>query len=52
VAALGGRIDLLLDAGPTTGGPPSTIVDVDGDDLRLVRSGAIRWEEIQACRRE
>ena len=49
-AALGGRIDLLLDAGPTAGGPPSTIVDVDGDELRLVRAGAIRWEEIEAWR--
>ena len=49
-AALGGRVDLLLDAGPTAGGPPSTIVDVDGDALRLVRAGAIRWEEIEAWR--
>jgi L-threonylcarbamoyladenylate synthase len=49
-AALGGRIDLLLDAGPTAGGAPSTIVDVDGDELRLVRAGAIRWEEIEAWR--
>jgi L-threonylcarbamoyladenylate synthase len=50
-SSLGGRIDLLLDAGPTVGGPPSTIVDVTGDEPRLVRTGAIRWEDIEACHR-
>ncbi len=43
------QIDLLLDAGRTTGGPPSTIVDLTGDAARLVRAGAIGWEEILAC---
>jgi L-threonylcarbamoyladenylate synthase len=47
--ALGGAIDVLLDAGLTTGGPPSTIVDVTGDRPALVRAGAIRWEAILAC---
>src|SRR5206468_753020 len=28
---LGDRIDLLIDTGPTPGGPPSTIVDATGD---------------------
>ncbi len=42
-------VDLLLDAGPTPGGPPSTIVDVTADPPRLVRAGAISWDEIQAC---
>jgi L-threonylcarbamoyladenylate synthase len=46
--ALGGRIDLLLDGGPTRGGPPSTIVDVTGEHPRLVRAGAISWDDIQA----
>jgi L-threonylcarbamoyladenylate synthase len=48
-ATIGGRIALLLDAGPTAGGPPSTIVDATGDELRLVRPGAIAWDEVQAC---
>jgi len=48
---LGGAIDLLIDTGPTPGGPPSTIVDVTGREPRLVRAGAIPWEEIEACLR-
>jgi L-threonylcarbamoyladenylate synthase len=40
-------VDLLIDAGPTRGGAPSTIVDVTGSDPSLVRAGAISWEEIQ-----
>jgi L-threonylcarbamoyladenylate synthase len=47
--ALGGTIDLLIDAGPTRGGAPSTIVDVTGREARLVRAGAVPWEEVQAC---
>jgi L-threonylcarbamoyladenylate synthase len=43
------NVQLLLDAGPTPGGPPSTIVDISEHTVRLVRPGAIRWEEIQAC---
>lgn len=62
-ASLGGAIDMLdilLDAGTTPGGPPSTIVDVTdvigaagpgGSDLRLIRPGAIAWEDVQACAR-
>ena len=44
-------VELLLDAGATPGGPPSTIVDTTGPEPRLVRAGAIRWEEIEACLR-
>jgi L-threonylcarbamoyladenylate synthase len=44
---LGDRIDVLIDAGPTRGGAPSTIVDVTGAEPSLVRAGAISWEEIQ-----
>ena len=46
---LGARIDLLLDAGRAPGGQASTIVDVTGPAPRLVRAGAIRWDEVQAC---
>ena len=45
---LGDRIEFLLDAGPTLGGAPSTIVDVTGGEPRLVRAGVISWDEIQA----
>jgi L-threonylcarbamoyladenylate synthase len=43
---LGARLDLLIDGGPTRGGPPSTIVDVTEAAPRLVRAGAIAWDEI------
>ena len=45
---LGDRIDVLVDAGTTTGGPPSTIVDLTGSSPALVRDGAIPWEAIEA----
>jgi L-threonylcarbamoyladenylate synthase len=45
---LGGRLDLLIDAGPTPGGAASTIVDVTSADPVLVRAGAISWDDIQA----
>jgi L-threonylcarbamoyladenylate synthase len=45
---LGGSVDMLIDAGPTRGGAPSTIVDVTGAAPRLVRAGAVSWEELQA----
>jgi L-threonylcarbamoyladenylate synthase len=48
VRTMGERVELLLDAGPAPGGPPSTIVDVSGQEIRLVRSGAIPWDELQA----
>ena len=44
---LGDRIDLLIDTGATRGGSPSTIVDVTSAQPRLVRAGAIAWDEIQ-----
>lgn len=40
---------MLLDAGKTPGGPPSTIVDVTMAEPRLVRAGAISWEAVLAC---
>jgi L-threonylcarbamoyladenylate synthase len=42
-------VALLLDAGPAPGGPPSTIVDVSDGKVRLVRPGAVSWDEVQAC---
>ncbi len=44
--ALGASLDGLIDAGPTPGGAPSTIVDVTGDAPRLVRPGAVPWERV------
>jgi L-threonylcarbamoyladenylate synthase len=39
-------LDLLLDAGPAPGGPPSTIVDVTAEPPLLVRPGAVAWERV------
>lgn len=39
-ANLGEEVDLIVDAGPTPGGRPSTVVDVQGP-IRIVREGAI-----------
>jgi L-threonylcarbamoyladenylate synthase len=44
-----GDVDILLDAGRTPGGEASTLVDVTGIDARLIRSGAIPWDEVRAC---
>ena len=37
----GDRIDLIIDAGPTPGGLPSTIVDVSGATMKVLREGVI-----------
>jgi L-threonylcarbamoyladenylate synthase len=39
-------IDLLLDAGAVTGGPPSTIVEMAPSGPRLVRAGAVAWNRV------
>jgi L-threonylcarbamoyladenylate synthase len=43
---LGAYLDVLVDAGCTPGGPPSTIVDVTGTEPRLIRAGAIAWHAV------
>jgi L-threonylcarbamoyladenylate synthase len=46
-ASLDPSIDVLLDAGRTAGGQPSTIIDVSGTTPLLVREGAVPWVEVQ-----
>ncbi len=41
MASIGGVVDLILDGGTTTGGPPSTVVDVRTDPPRMIRKGAV-----------
>lgn len=45
-AALEGRIDALVDAGPAPGGAPSTIVEVTDDGPVLRRAGAVAWDRV------
>jgi L-threonylcarbamoyladenylate synthase len=46
VNAFDGGIDVLIDAGETPGGLPSTIVDATGEAPVLVRAGVIAWERV------
>ena len=41
IEGLGDRVDVVLDAGPTTIGIESTVVDVTGDRPRILRPGMI-----------
>ncbi len=43
----GDALDLIIDAGPTPGGRPSTVIDVQGP-IRIIRDGAIDREDIVA----
>ena len=45
-AAFADSIDVLIDAGCTPGGLPSTIVDATGEAPVLVRAGAIAWNRV------
>jgi L-threonylcarbamoyladenylate synthase len=43
---LGDRVDLILDAGPTSVGIESTVVDVTGDVPRVLRPGMISMDDV------
>lgn len=45
---LDGHIDMLLDAGPTSGGIESTVLDLTGTPPRLLRPGPIGITELEA----
>lgn len=49
IAQLEGRIALVLDGGPTTGGLSSTIVDCTTPDVKVLREGAITIDEIRSA---
>lgn len=44
---LGGRIPLIIDAGTTPGGIPSTLIECTSDELKILREGPISLEEIK-----
>ncbi|OLB98537.1 MAG: hypothetical protein AUH35_04130 [Nitrospirae bacterium 13_1_40CM_62_7] len=46
--SLGSELDLIVDVGPTSGGPPSTIVDAVGP-IRLLREGPISRQQLAAA---
>jgi L-threonylcarbamoyladenylate synthase len=43
---LGGKIDLILDGGETPGGMPSTVVELRGDEVIVLREGPVQMEQI------
>jgi tRNA A37 threonylcarbamoyladenosine synthetase subunit TsaC/SUA5/YrdC len=51
LAQLGDAIDLVLDGGPSRGGPASTVVDCTVAQPRILRGGAISPAAIVACLR-
>ncbi len=44
---IGGKVNLILDAGPSPGGIPSTIVDITVRPFKVIRLGPISVEEIE-----
>ncbi len=47
-AALAGRVRLVLDAGPAPLGAESTVVQEDGETLRILRQGALPAEAVRS----
>ena len=46
---LDGRIDLILDGGPTAIGVESTVLDLSGEGPRILRPGGASRQDIEAC---
>jgi L-threonylcarbamoyladenylate synthase len=44
LGSLASHPDLVLDAGPTAGGEPSTLVDLSGQEPTILRPGPVLWE--------
>lgn len=42
----GDSIDFVLDGGDAEGGVASTIIDMTGEEARILREGAVSWDEI------
>ncbi len=52
LSQLEGRINLILDGGPTPGGVPSTVVDCTTSNLTIIRQGPITMEMMNAVLKE
>ena len=52
MAQLDGRIALVLDGGPTSGGVPSTVVDCTTEHIKILREGAITTQQIEDALRQ
>jgi L-threonylcarbamoyladenylate synthase len=52
IEQLEGRIALVLDGGPTTGGVASTIIDCTTEQIKIIREGAITLAQIEDALRQ
>jgi L-threonylcarbamoyladenylate synthase len=48
IALFDGKVELVVDGGPTPGGAPSTLLDLTGPEPRLLREGVIPSDRIRA----
>jgi L-threonylcarbamoyladenylate synthase len=46
-AQIGPQVDLIIDAGPSPVGTESTVLDLSGPEVAVLRAGAVSFEEIQ-----
>jgi len=44
---IGGALPLILDGGSTAGGQPSTVVELRGDRVRILRQGGVAESELE-----
>jgi L-threonylcarbamoyladenylate synthase len=47
IQQIGKEVDIVLDGGPTPGGLPSTVLDLSGEQLWVLRSGPITGSQIK-----
>ena len=52
LAQLGGRIDLVLDGGPTPGPAASTVVNVSTPEYKIIREGPISLSDLKNLSRQ
>jgi L-threonylcarbamoyladenylate synthase len=52
LAQLGGRIDLILDGGPTPGPTASTVADVSTAEIKILREGPISLTDLTHLNRQ
>lgn len=48
----GDSVELIVNGGTTQTDQPSTVVDASGDEVRLIREGALPWSEVQIALHE
>jgi L-threonylcarbamoyladenylate synthase len=48
----GNKVDIILDGGPSPGAESSTVVDLSGEEIWLLRKGPVSGEEIMAALRD